>query len=296
MMGATVVDTTYAAWGCGIGMELASSGGTTPTKSVYTGPAKCFNITLTGNSGGNPVRIGFSQSADAASRRGVAVQGDPGVHERLDGPGLLRGRHLPQLGGPDAAGKCTKAGTRRHARRHAAADPGRRPRRHLQRLHHQDRARAIGQHRHRRLGRRHVQLRDAERIGHDHARSSATRTSCARRTTSSRTTPGARPRRPDDHVRPGHEVQGDGAEREPAPATDARRLPVDLHRRVQQPQHRPAAACRARSARSPRAACRPASPGRTTARPAARTPPTTSGSAPARAAIPPNIGRPAAAS
>ena len=28
MMGTTVVDTTYAKWGCGIGMELSSSGGT----------------------------------------------------------------------------------------------------------------------------------------------------------------------------------------------------------------------------------------------------------------------------
>jgi hypothetical protein len=62
MMGATVVDSTYAKWGCGIGMELSSSGGTTPTKSVYAGPTKCFDITLTGNSGGNPIRISFTQS------------------------------------------------------------------------------------------------------------------------------------------------------------------------------------------------------------------------------------------
>jgi len=67
MMGATVVDTTFARWGCSVGMELASSGGTTPTKSVYAGPAKCFNLTLTGNSGGNPVRIAFTQSPTPAS-------------------------------------------------------------------------------------------------------------------------------------------------------------------------------------------------------------------------------------
>jgi len=67
LKGATVVDTTYKAWGCGIGMELSSSGGTTPVKSVYAGPVKCFNITMTGNSGGNPVRIGFSQSPTPAS-------------------------------------------------------------------------------------------------------------------------------------------------------------------------------------------------------------------------------------
>ena len=49
MMGTTAPpDTTYMRWGCGIGMELSSSGGTAPTKSVYTGSSKCFNITLTG--------------------------------------------------------------------------------------------------------------------------------------------------------------------------------------------------------------------------------------------------------
>jgi len=56
MMGATVVDMpAYKAWGCGLGMELSSSGGTTPTKSVYAGPVKCFDITLTGSSGNNVV-------------------------------------------------------------------------------------------------------------------------------------------------------------------------------------------------------------------------------------------------
>ena len=50
------------------------------------------------------------------------------------------------------------------------------------------------QHRHRRLGRRHDELRDAERLRARSRPSTATRTSCARRTTSSRTTPGARPR------------------------------------------------------------------------------------------------------
>jgi hypothetical protein len=61
--GTTVVDATSAKWGCGIGMELNDAGGTTGVKSVYAGTAKCFNITLTGSSGGNEVRIGFSQQA-----------------------------------------------------------------------------------------------------------------------------------------------------------------------------------------------------------------------------------------
>jgi len=65
--GTTVVDATNTKWGCGIGMELDSSGGTSPVKSQYTGPVKCFNITLTGSSGGNVVRIGFTQSANSTT-------------------------------------------------------------------------------------------------------------------------------------------------------------------------------------------------------------------------------------
>ena len=61
--GTTVVDATNAKWGCGIGMELNDAGGTS-TKMVYAGPVQCFNITLTGSSGGNEVRIGFTQKAD----------------------------------------------------------------------------------------------------------------------------------------------------------------------------------------------------------------------------------------
>jgi len=60
--GTTIVDLTYAKWGCGMGMELNSSGGTAPVKSVYSGPVKCFDIALSGSSGGNEVRIGFTQS------------------------------------------------------------------------------------------------------------------------------------------------------------------------------------------------------------------------------------------
>ena len=65
--GTTVVDSTFAKWGCGIGVELSDTGGTTPVKSVYAGPVSCFNITLTGSSGGNVVRIGFTQSTNPPS-------------------------------------------------------------------------------------------------------------------------------------------------------------------------------------------------------------------------------------
>jgi Glycosyl hydrolase family 12 len=61
--GATVVDKTFAKWGCGLGFELNSTGGDAPVKQAYTGAAKCFDIKLTGSSGGNPVRIAYTQSA-----------------------------------------------------------------------------------------------------------------------------------------------------------------------------------------------------------------------------------------
>jgi hypothetical protein len=66
--GTTVVDATFAKWGCGIGMELNSSGGATPVKSVYAGAVKCFDITMTGSSGGNVVRIGFTQQAATSNQ------------------------------------------------------------------------------------------------------------------------------------------------------------------------------------------------------------------------------------
>lgn len=64
LMGTTKVDATFAAWGCGIGVELDDDG---TTKHVYNGPASCYQITLTGSSGGNVVRIAFTQSPTPAS-------------------------------------------------------------------------------------------------------------------------------------------------------------------------------------------------------------------------------------
>ncbi|MES1179253.1 MAG: hypothetical protein ABUL62_33365 [Myxococcales bacterium] len=62
--GTTAVDPTYAKWGCGIGMELNATGGAASMKQAYTGPATCFKYTLSGSSGGNEVRIAFTQAAN----------------------------------------------------------------------------------------------------------------------------------------------------------------------------------------------------------------------------------------
>jgi len=68
LSGSTVVDKTYAKWGCGMGLELNATGGTPSVKQAYTGSATCFNYTLTGSSGGNEVRIAFTQSADTTGK------------------------------------------------------------------------------------------------------------------------------------------------------------------------------------------------------------------------------------
>jgi hypothetical protein len=68
LSGTTVVDSTYAKWGCGIGFELNASGGTTSVKSAYSGPATCFNYTLTGSPGQNEIRVAFTQSADTTGK------------------------------------------------------------------------------------------------------------------------------------------------------------------------------------------------------------------------------------
>ncbi len=64
LSGTTAIDSTYAKWGCGIGMELNATGGTPSVKQAYAGPAKCFKYTLTGSSGGNEVRLSFTQAAN----------------------------------------------------------------------------------------------------------------------------------------------------------------------------------------------------------------------------------------
>ena len=158
MMGATIVDTTYAAWGCGIGMELSSSGGTAPTKSVYAGPAKCFNITLTGNSGGNPVRIGFSQSPTPAANAVAPYKEIPAFTSGWTGQVCFADVTCPSFA--VTARDVHQGRGRRHARRHAAPDPRRRSRGRVQRLHQQDRAGRQRRHRHGRLGRRHDELRE----------------------------------------------------------------------------------------------------------------------------------------
>src|SRR5262245_9231026 len=114
MMGATVVDMpAYKAWGCGLGMELSSSGGTTPTKSVYAGPVKCFNITMTGNSGGNPVRIGFSQSATPASDAVSPYKEIPAFTNGWMGQVCFADVTCPSWSIPPMSNpaKCTKTGT-----------------------------------------------------------------------------------------------------------------------------------------------------------------------------------------
>jgi len=72
--GSTVVDGEYLAWGCGLGLELNSTGGDIPVKSAYAGDATCFAVSVSGDSGGNSVRIGFTQAADTTDQVSPFVQ------------------------------------------------------------------------------------------------------------------------------------------------------------------------------------------------------------------------------
>jgi hypothetical protein len=61
--GATVVDEKSTKWGCGLGIDLNSSGGTSATKSAYAGTAKGFKITLSGTvATGQKIRIMYSSA------------------------------------------------------------------------------------------------------------------------------------------------------------------------------------------------------------------------------------------
>ncbi len=71
-------------WGAGIGLSLADSGGMSSVKGAFDATkAGCgnitgFDVTLTGNTGGAPVRIGFTTTADGTTIAPFITGGDPG--------------------------------------------------------------------------------------------------------------------------------------------------------------------------------------------------------------------------
>jgi len=77
--GATIVDATYAAYGCGIGISLNDSGGTTSVKSAYSGTATSFRITISGTSAA-PIRIIFKQTASDTEEAPYEEVAGPGTY------------------------------------------------------------------------------------------------------------------------------------------------------------------------------------------------------------------------
>jgi hypothetical protein len=51
-----------------LGLELHSTGGEDSVKHAFDGSATCFALTITGDSGGNKVRVGFTQFQDTTDR------------------------------------------------------------------------------------------------------------------------------------------------------------------------------------------------------------------------------------
>ena len=104
LAGTTKVDTTFAAWGCGIGVELDDDG---TTKHPYTGSANCYKVTLTGSSGGNVVRIAFTQSATPATGAVSPYTEIPAFTNGWSGPVCFSDVTCP---GWATAAQCTKSG------------------------------------------------------------------------------------------------------------------------------------------------------------------------------------------
>ncbi|HOU93776.1 MAG TPA: hypothetical protein PLU22_22150, partial [Polyangiaceae bacterium] len=75
----TIVDSTYESWGCGLGLELYSTGGDAPVRRAYSGAARGFTITITGSSRPNPIRVAYTQRFD--------LEGVVSPFIELDGPG-----------------------------------------------------------------------------------------------------------------------------------------------------------------------------------------------------------------
>src|SRR5690606_8097864 len=68
--GETVMDDTFAAWGAGIGLSLNETGegedGSASVKSAYNATMNevaGFRISITGDTGGKPIRVGFTGAA-----------------------------------------------------------------------------------------------------------------------------------------------------------------------------------------------------------------------------------------
>jgi hypothetical protein len=72
--GHSVVDETFTAWGCGVGLALNATGGTASVKNAFTGNAAAFQLVIEGDTGGQPLRIGFTQAADTTGQVSPYVQ------------------------------------------------------------------------------------------------------------------------------------------------------------------------------------------------------------------------------
>ncbi len=105
LSGTTKIDSTFAAWGCGIGVELDD---VAMTKMPYSGSVDCFQVTLTGTSGGNGVQIGFTQSANPPSTAVAPFSMIPPFSDGYSGKICFSDATCPAWA---TAAQCSKTGT-----------------------------------------------------------------------------------------------------------------------------------------------------------------------------------------
>ena len=85
LTGATIVDVTSYAWGCGIGLALNEGNETPPVQASYSGQARGFRIQLTGSVPAE-VRVSYTQVPDPRSALSPFVNGESGA-SNLSVPG-----------------------------------------------------------------------------------------------------------------------------------------------------------------------------------------------------------------
>jgi len=84
-----VVDPLYQKWGCGLGMELNDIG----ERRASTAPGQVLRLDLIGSSGGNEVRINFTQAR--TQPYGFAVRVGRRVHQWMGGRVCFTERPVP---------------------------------------------------------------------------------------------------------------------------------------------------------------------------------------------------------
>src|SRR5262245_24096599 len=85
LRGDTVVDPAFNAWGAGIGVSLNQVCNSRSAYDAVAHGVAGFHVTITGSTGGNPLRFNFTRVSDSQNVISpfVEVAGGPGTYDAL---------------------------------------------------------------------------------------------------------------------------------------------------------------------------------------------------------------------